>query len=346
MNGQAGVDNCGSMSEARHMQIKATLGHTAVVLVGFGSPLDTNHPREFLAEVFSDPVSSPLSSLGFMTKPFAYILSVFAEQGARKRYQSISGLKSSRQVVVDMAELLQERLKETGKDDHVVVPASRYGEPSLRSVLAGIAEAGIRDVIVLPLFPHRSIAATGSIEAEVRRICMRPPCYDLRVRFAGSWFESTDFVMAWVDAIREALRAFPIAVRDRVHLLCSAHSVPTSHVVERGDRYREEVEESANLISDSLGRILPMSVGYQSAPTWGGWIGPSIEDELTLLGMKRQRDCLIAPIGFVYDNVETWCDIDMDILPYAASYKIDRLKRVAPPSDSPRMINAMVAALK
>jgi len=334
------------MREAIHMKPQSAYGQTAIVLAGFGFPADINRPAPFLREIFSDPVSSPLSSLGVLTRPAAWLISIFAEQRARGRYRSISGMRTSRQIVLDIAERLQERLKETGRGDHVVFPASRYGEPSLRSALVGIAEAGIRDVIVLPLFPHRSIAATGSIEAEVRRICMRPPCYDLRVRFADSWYESSDFVMAWVDAIREALRSFPISTRDRVHLLCSAHSVPTSHITDMRDRYREEVEESAGLINDSLGRILPMSVGYQSAPVWGNWIGPSLEDELTLLGMKGKRNCLIAPIGFVYDNVETWCDIDMDILPFAEKYKIERLKRVAPPSGSPRMIDALLAAIR
>ncbi len=327
------------------MQIPSMIGKTAVVLVGYGSPRDYTQTRRFIKEILSDPVASPLSRLGVFSGPVSTLISIFAEQRSRNRYRSISTLRSSRQTVSDIAERLQERLVQMGKDDVVVIPASRYGEPSLQSVLRGISEARMRDVVVFPLFPHRARATTGSIEAEVARICTRPPCYDLRVRFVGSWFEGTDFVMAWVDAIREALRAFPISIRDRVHLLCTAHSIPKSHAVENGDRYAEEVAESADLISDSLGRILPMSVAYQSAPSWGEWIGPSVEDELTLMGMKRESDCLIAPIGFVYDNVETWCDLDMDILPMAGSFKLERIKRVAPPWDSPRFISAMAAAV-
>ena len=318
---------------------------TAVVLVGFGCPADPRRPRPFLFEIFSDPIASPLRNYGIFMRPAAHALAFLAEGQARRRYLNISGMRTTRQMVNDLAGRLQAHLQEMGRPDMVVFPAMRYGEPSLRTVLTGIARAELHDVILLPLFAQRAIATTGSIEAEARRICLRPPCYDLRVRFPDAWYTSTEFVMSWVDAIREALKTFPIAIRDRVHLVFSAHAIPKEHVDE-GDVYIEQVQDSARLINDSLGRILPMSVAFQSAPTVGEWSRPSLEDELTLLGMKRTRDVLIVPLSFLYDNIETWCDIDMDILPRAKAYGFERLKRVVPPLESDRIVNALAAMVK
>lgn len=327
------------------MPLIPAMVQTAVVLVGFGCPADPRRPRSFLVEIFSDPIASPLRNYGVFKRPAAYALALLAEGQARRRYLNISGMRTTRQMVNDLAGRLQSHLQEIGRADMIVFPAMRYGEPSLKNVLTGIARAELHDVIAVPLFPQRAIATSGSIEAEARRVCQRPPCYDLRVRFPDAWYTSTEFVMSWVDAIREALKTFPIAIRDRVHLLFSAHAIPMEHVDE-GDAYVEQVRETARLINDSLGRILPMSVAFQSAPTVGSWSRPSLEDELTLLGMKHTRDVLIVPISFLYDNIETWCDIDMDILPMAGSYGIERLKRVVPPLESDRIVNAIAALVK
>lgn len=317
----------------------------AVVLVGFGSP-DPKHIRQFLTEIFSDPIASPFMRWHFLAKPFIPFLARFIARDTRTRYESISGSKSSRQRVEELAVRLEGRFLARGGQALRVAVAMRYGEPSLSTILSALAVAGVEDVLIVPLYPQGAIATVGSIAAEVRRVCNLPPCYDLRVRFAEAWYRKSDFVIAWVDAIRDALRAFPIQVRDRIHLLFTAHAIPIAHVIRRGDRYPEEVVQTTRLISDSLGNILATSIAYQSAPPWGAWTKPTVEEELSDLGQRGQRNCLIAPIGFLYDNVETLRDIDMDLLPRATEFGLERLKRVIPPIESPKIVDALDSLAK
>lgn len=314
----------------------------AAVLVGFGSP-DPRRVRQFLAEIFSDPVASPFMRRGRMAKPLVPFIARFLARGTRARYLSISGAPGSTALVGDLAARLQGHVAASGGEAVRIATAMRYGEPSLQAVLSSIAAAGVRDVLVIPLYPQGAIATTGSIEAEVRRVCRLPACRDLRVRLSGSWYREDGFVMAWVDAIRDAIRAFPIEVRDRVHLLFTAHAIPVAHATRQGDRYPEEVAQTARQISDALGGILPTSIAYQSAPRWGPWTRPTVEEELADIGRRGRRDCLIAPIGFLYDNVETLCDIDRDLLPRAAEFGLGRLKRVVPPIESTRIVDALAS---
>lgn len=311
-----------------------------VLLIGFGSPNPLD-PRPFLFEVFSDEIASPIMRYGLVGKIAAHILARIASDAARKRYLSISGFEKSAIIVSDLAQRFERYLVRQGLADAKVLVAMRYGEPPLQDVLEATANDGIHDITCIPLYPHQAIATTGSIEAEIKRVCAHAPCRDMNINIVGPWYNKEEFVMAWVDAIRESLRAFPIAVRDRVHLLFTAHAIPVVHLIEKGDEYTNQIIKSARLINDSLGRILPMSIAFQNAPKWGKWSEPSVSDELRLLGFRGVRNCLIAPISFIYDNVETWCDLDMDILPMAHTFGIDRLKRVSPPIDSERLLNAL-----
>ena len=319
-------------------------GGRAVLLVGFGSPAGGREVRPFIREILSDHAVSPFAGWGALMRPAATALSFLAAARSRRWYRSLAPGLSSADAVGDLMAGLAAKLCESGRCDELVV-AMRYGAPSIAGALRRIADSGVDEVVVLPLFPHQALSTTGSIEAEVARLCRTSPLSRLAVRFAGGWFKQSGFADAWAGAILRALESFPPDSRRSAHLIFSAHAIPLAHV-ERGDIYVWQIEESASHVSDALGGGHSYDIAWQSAPRHGRWTRPALADALRFAGARGIRDALIVPISFAYDNIETWRDIDMDILPQAGRFGIERLARAAPPATSPRMLDAIAADLR
>lgn len=317
------------------------LPQRAIILVGFGSP-DPADPCPFLAKLFSDPISSPFAAWGPFRRPAARVFARVMAGPARRRYQRIAHRTATLQMVADLARRLEAFIDSPADERVRVAIASIYGEPSIESVVESLAGGGAADVLVIPLFPHGCLAITEPVRAVVERAReMLPP--GIAVTIAGPWHRSRGFIRAWAGAIRRELERFPSAVRNDVHLLFTSHAIPLRHVRKGGDAYPENVAESASAIRAEVGEALAMSVAFQSAPRFGRWTGPNMEEELSRLRREGVRRCLIAPIGFLYDNVETWCDLDERILARAAAFGMEEIRRAKPPTNSPHLLEACAA---
>ena len=105
-----------------------------------------------------------------------------------------------------------------------VVLAMRYGNPSIAAGLAVLAERGVDEVVVFPLFPQYASSSTGSAVEEVYReagklwntpfLQVVPPFYD---------------DPAFIDAFAAVTRPI-LADDDYDHVLFSYHGVPERHV--------------------------------------------------------------------------------------------------------------------
>lgn len=303
----------------------------AVIMVGFGRPPSMAEVTSFLYEIFSDPVASPFSRLGIFRKPVARLIAIMAAGRARKRYLNVADNPDSFRAIGGLAERLEQRLADAGTK---VMVAMRYGEPSIERVSAELVRYGFDEACVIPLFPHRTTSTSGTIEAAFKKTA-------LKIKMINSWYKEDGFISAWADSIKKSLGQFDEEERKHLHLIFSAHAIPVYHQKLFGDNYAGEILESARFINDKLGGGLPMSVAYQSRAPLGRWTGPSLEDELMRIGRSGGRCALIVPISFIYDNVETWCDLDLDIIPNKAKFGLDKIVRASPPLQSDGIIDAL-----
>ncbi|MFH0798976.1 MAG: ferrochelatase, partial [Pseudomonadota bacterium] len=187
-----------------------------VVLVGFGSPSDPASPRRFLAEIFADPASSPFARWPRLSPYLAQAMAALAAAKSRRRYSSVAERPASLQMIEGLTDRLRRRLDVMGMGEVKAIHAMRYGEPSMENAFAQIAGAGITDVTVVPLFPHRAAPTTGTVEAELKRVLALPKCRGVCARIAGPLYERPEFVEAWGQSVRDALAKFPLGAR--VHL--------------------------------------------------------------------------------------------------------------------------------
>jgi ferrochelatase len=93
-------------------------------------------------------------------------------------------------------------------------------------------------------------------------------------------------------------------------VIFSAHALPV-RAIESGDRYADEVSETARAVADRVG-LERYRQAYQSAGrTPEPWTGPDLATVLDEESARGTRRFLVVPIGFVCDHTEVLFDIDV-----------------------------------
>jgi len=212
-----------------------------------------------------------------------------------ENYAAIGGRSPLTDITQAQAAALRERL---GPGVPVAV-GMRNWAPFIKDALGELAAAGVTRVIGIPLAPQFS---TLSVQKYVDAAKAALP--------TGVSFESIESFHAHpllLDAFAE--RVWSAQPKPDELVIFTAHSLPR-RVIEAGDRYADEVAETARGVGDRVG-LKKYERAYQSAGrTPEPWIGPSIEE---LLDDKSAtvRKFLIVPIGFVCDHTEILFDIDV-----------------------------------
>ena len=126
------------------------------------------------------------------------------------------------------------------------------------------------------MYPQYSSTTTGSSLNEWNRLFQD----DIPIHYVETFYRNTIYLDAVVEKVNEALARFSNPTK--AEILFSAHSIPIS-VVEKGDPYQRQVEETAAAIAQHLDGV-DWSVCYQSRVGPLKWIGPSTDAEVTRAG--------------------------------------------------------------
>jgi ferrochelatase len=243
----------------------------------------------------------------------------------RHNYEAIGGQSPLTDITNEQAQALRDRL---GPDIPVAV-GMRNWRPFIREALQELASAGVTRVIGIPMAPQFSTlsvqkyvdAATASLPGGVRFESVGP-------------FHAHPLLL---DAFAERVRA--AAPKSDELVVFTAHSLPV-RVIEAGDRYADEVAETARGVAERAG-VQKCARAFQSAGrTPEPWIGPDIAaliDEQTGLGVRK---FLIVPIGFVCDHTEILFDIDVQAARVAREFATS-LRRTESLNASPTFITML-----
>jgi ferrochelatase len=123
-------------------------------------------------------------------------------------------------------------------------------------------------------------------------------------------------------------------------VIFTAHSLP-QRVVDEGDTYPEQLEESAKLIATAAG-LTRWLVAWQSAGrTPEPWLGPDIREVVRQLARAGDVDgVVVCPVGFVTDHLEVLYDLDVELAAVAAEGGLP-FARTASLNDDPRFIDVL-----
>ncbi|MCL2830216.1 MAG: ferrochelatase [Betaproteobacteria bacterium] len=288
-------------------------GRTLILLVNLGTPdaPTTSALRRYLREFLSDPRVVELPRLLWWPILYGMILPFRAARSARK-YASIWREDASplRAHTEGQAKLLQGLLGARGYSDFIVEHAMRYGSPGLPETLARHHAAGVRRVVLLPLYPQYSASTTGSA-LDVLCGWMQRTRHQPEIRYCRDFFDHPGYIAALAETVRTNWRNFG-QPQEGYRLFMSFHGMPRSSV-RKGDPYYQQCRETARLLAAEL--ALPPEqyyVTFQSRFGPSEWLRPYTAPALQAHGRAGTiRADVICP-GFVADCLETLEEIAIE----------------------------------
>ena len=310
-----------------------TTRRVGVVLFQLGGPDTLEAIEPFLFNLFCDPdiIDFPFARMG--RKPLAKLLSRTRARRVRHHYAVIGGGSPIRRFTEQQARALERRLAESGLDARCFV-AMRYWHPFTAQAIEHLRAARCDEVVLLPLYPHYSSTTTGSSLHEWQRLFRN----EIPVHCLEPFYRHELYLQALVEKVEEALARFPAP--ERAEIVFSAHSVPLA-VIEKGDPYQCQIEESVELLMRRGGWTNPYRLCYQSKVGASKWLQPSLHRTLRDLAAQRVREVCVVPISFVSDHVETLGEIDHTARAEAKALGIERFEMTSGLNDSPTFIAAL-----
>jgi ferrochelatase len=283
----------------------------AVLLCAHGAPGSLDEVEPFLSRV----------RRGRPTPP-----EVVAE--VKRRYAIIGGRSPLVEVTRAQAAALAERLAGLA----TVHVGMRHSSPSISDAVAAARAAGAERILAILLIPQASRLVAGPYARALEEALGHPA--DL----APSYCDHPRLAEAFAARVREALELMPSDADPT--LLFTVHSLPESAAA--GDSYPEEFRRTAEAVLRALGAGAPRHrLAYQSqGMTEEAWLGPSVPEALSALQAEGRRDVLLAPVGFVADNVEILYDVDVDYRGRAEALGL-RFWRTRSLNDSPPFIDVL-----
>jgi protoporphyrin/coproporphyrin ferrochelatase len=300
-----------------------------VILLNLGGPDSLQAVKPFLYNLFSD---RQIIRLGppFLQKPLALLISGIRSKKTRKYYSLIGGKSPIFDITQAQSSALQDALNQTreGKQElsaserpFSVYIGMRYWHPLIEDTVARIYKDGIRKLIALNLYPHYSVATSGSSLAKLHEVAAD---YDMGISTVPSWFNHPGYIDALVDIIKKGIGSFHKRLSDTsaatpsrkthkeavddIHVLFSAHSLPRK-IIDGGDPYVDQLMGTIGEITKKMPVTWHLSYQSRSGPVQ--WLEPSTEEKITELAKAGVKNILAVPISFVSDHIETLYEIDI-----------------------------------
>ncbi len=288
------------------------------MLINLGSPdaPETGAVRRYLNQFLMDP---QVIQLPWIVRRLIVSLLVLPRRPKQSAaaYRSIWWQGGSPLVV--LSQRVEKALQQTL--NMPVVMAMRYGSPSIERQLLKLAKNdAIRELLVLPMYPHHADSTVVTSILEVKRV-IRVHQLPLTVTVVPPFYAQPDYIDALVNSARAGL------AKDYDHLLFSYHGLPESHLrsadpsgahcLARTDCcatpapahatcYRYQVYATTRLFAQRANISADRySVAFQSRLGRARWLEPSTENVLRELAQRGVKRLAVICPAFVTDCLET-----------------------------------------
>ena len=303
--------------------------------MNLGGPDTLDAVRPFLTRLFTDREIIRLPGGRIGQAVIGRAIARKRTREVRENYAKIGGGSPLVRWTTLQGRGIVERLRARGHDVSFAM-AMRYWNPTTDEALDELERAGAERLVALTLYPHYSMATTGSSAGELLRVMKRRGTR-LPIERIDTWYDHPGYLDALAHRVRTALT---VHFKDkRPTLLVSAHGLP-KHFIEAGDPYCEHVRIT---MEGLLRRLpdLPHVLGYQSRVGPVEWIRPSTDEVIRDLAGNGVKDVLVIPISFVSDHVETLYEIDLLYGGQAKALGITNFQRMQSLNDFPPFLDAL-----
>ena len=291
-----------------------------LLLVNLGTP-ESPKPadvRPYLREFLSDPRVIDIAAVPRWLLLNLLILP-FRPRRSGEAYEKIWTPRGSPLLfhTMDLAGKVQQRLG----DGVVVEVAMRYGRPSIPDALSRFKRRAVDRIVVFPLYPQYSSAATGSSIEKVADTASRMWNTPF-LQYVPPFYDHEAFIDASASVARPVLNEAPWE-----KVLFSFHGLPERHCAKSDDTgahclkspsccdaiveanrncYRAQCFATARALASRLG-VAPdrWIVCFQSRLGRTPWIRPYTDEVVVELAHNGVKRAVILSSAFVADCLET-----------------------------------------
>lgn len=272
---------------------------TGVLLVNLGTPdaPTASATRRYLAEFLADPRVIEIPKIVWMLILHGIILRVRPKKSAAK-YQTVWTPEGSPLLVISQRQTaaIQAQLGDTT----LVKLGMRYGNPSIQKALREFQQAGVRKIIVLPLYPQYAAATTGSTFDAVTRE-LQQWRFVPELHFINNYSDQPLFIDALANSIQEDFDQHGKPEK----LLLSYHGMPKRNL-DLGDPYFCFCQKTTRLVAEKLGLAKEDYITtFQSRFGYAEWLQPYTDATLAELAGKGIKNVAIISPAFSADCLET-----------------------------------------
>jgi ferrochelatase len=242
-----------------------------------------------------------------------------------------------------VAEQMEAELLATWRQPVRVVLAMRYGQPSIAQGLASLREAGVRRILILPMYPQYSVTTVGTtfdaVFDELKRWAWMP-----EIRTVHEYCRHPRYIGAIADTVRDHwIRHGPPAADGSEKLIISMHGVPARYT-RKGDPYECQCKDTAALIASDLQlNNEQWQLTFQSRFGPEPWLQPYTDETLKALGAGGTRRVDVVCPGFAADCLETLEEIDVENRAYFEAAGGEQFSYIPCLNDSPAHVDLFVA---
>ncbi len=272
-----------------------------------------------------------------LQRPIAWAIATARAGKAKRAYALIGGKSPLNEFTASQARAIGEALK--GEGGFRVYSGMRYWRPYISDAVREMEGDGIQRVIAVSLYPHYSIATTGSSlhELDLQMKKLKDKKKPMAWESINQWCDHPLYIEALADTIEKGLASFG---SDDIFILFSAHGLPVK--IARNDLYVEHINRTIEAVAEKMnikGSPGKYALSYQSRTGPVKWLTPYTDEMLREIGRRGVKKVLVVPVSFVSDHIETLYEIDILYKGLAAELGID-LRRTQALNSHPLLIGA------
>ncbi|MEM7090316.1 MAG: ferrochelatase [Pseudomonadota bacterium] len=297
---------------ADHPKVK--MGRVGILLANLGTPDDFTYwpMRRYLNEFLSDRrvIDYPawkwqpiLQGIILSKRPFS----------SGEAYKSIwnhdQGESPLMTITKDQTSKLSDAMHARYGDQVMVDFCMRYGNPSTKSKVRKMVEAGCDHILFFPLYPQYAGATTATANDQFFRALMDEP-WQPASRTVAAYYDEPKYIDALASSVE---RAYAALDSKPDILVCSYHGMPQRYL-QQGDPYHCQCAKTTRLLKERLGWADDQLVTtFQSRFGPEEWLKPYTVDHVADLARQGTKNIAVIAPAFSADCIETLEEINEEI---------------------------------
>ncbi len=295
----------------------------ALILINIGTPdrPDKKSVRKYLTEFLNDRLVIDIPWL--LQKILVNLIIIpFRVSNSTMLYKRLWTTNGSPLLYYQNS--LAEKLNAKFGDEADVYSAMRYGNPSIKKLLAQLEDKGYDEIIILPMYPQYATSTTLSTNLKVKKELKR-----WKVSPKVNYIDQFYNLPAFIDAFAQNIASYNLTNFD--HIIFSYHGLPDRQVNKMHPGieskscnchltmpnhgkmcYKATCYQTTRLLAKKLGvDKSSYSVSFQSRLS-KNWLTPFTDENMLKQLERGSKKILVVAPAFVTDCLETEIEIGFE----------------------------------